>query len=248
MVIGCLLAVPLTLLAFSQNSAVALDLAGLASFVGALWGAMRLASAFGIHAGLGAAAAILAAVIAFSGASGASGAANALAVCAGLGAAHLLYIAFSRKALLIFMVAFAAMDVLIVSSGLVTSAIHQLPLVGVFNGSGGRAHVLVFNRVQVKGALLGSGDIAYAALVAAIIGGTNLKRVSAYLSCCLYALAAIALAAFATSDNTAVPATAPGVIALATASALWLVQRRSNEVMPALPSPSSLTAAVRNLS
>jgi hypothetical protein len=221
-VLGCLLAVPLTLLAFADDAHIALAVGTAASFAGATWGAMRVCGSVNVNAALGASAAAVVAVLAFAGGGSAIWAANALSLCAGLGAAHLLHMAFSRKALIFFLAAFAALDIVVVASGLAVAAVHQLPLVGAFAATHSQA--LIFNRIQIGGVLLGSGDVAYAALVAALIVAAGVGRVRALGLCFCYALASIAFAAWATSSGSAMPATLPGAFVLVLLAVL--VRRR----------------------
>ena len=205
--LGCLLAIPLALVAFSQGTQLALLAGCAASFAGAMWGAVRLGGAIGALLALAAFAFALVGL-------GTSSlwAADALSLCAGLGAAHLLHTAFSRRALVWFLAAFALLDIAIVGSGLVHSAIQHFPLVGSFGLS--QAHALLFNRVQVGGATLGSGDIAYGALVGALMAASGVSRGKIILICAGYALASVAFAIYATRSGNAVPATVPGVLAL----------------------------------
>jgi CHASE2 domain-containing sensor protein len=81
--------------------------------------------------------------------------------------------------------------------------------------------------VQVGSTFLGSGDIAYAALAAALIVGFKLGWVRTLVVGGVYAAAALSLAALAVHSGQSVPATAPGLLAVLSAAALAEVRRRS---------------------
>lgn len=220
--IGCLAVVPLMLLALGTGAPAAMLFGALFSTLAALWGGYAVAGVRGVSV-----VALLAAAAIWAGGPAALWAANLCSVCAGLGGGHLLAGAFPQRALLVFCVAFVVMDILVVGGGLLSGAVNQLPLAGSFGSE--LADPPLFNRVETGGVLLGAGDITFAALVAMITVGVGLSHRRLLALCGVYLLAMWSLVAYALISLQAVPATLPGLVALAALFALGRANIRAPE-------------------
>ena len=206
-IICCAMVIPITLFGIISGSTSVLVFLSLSSAIAALWGLFRLAGPRALIVGI-----LLIIVAWLSKTDLALWASNILSIAAGLGAAHFLNSIFSRKALKMFCLTFAGLDIVLVGSGLLSQAINQLPLNGSFIPVA--PHLDAFNRIIAGGALLGTGDIAYGALVAALIISAKPTRRQVAGTCFLYAGLGLGMAAFALHTGYAVPATLPGFLAL----------------------------------
>jgi hypothetical protein len=204
---GCLAMVPAQMLLMASGARVAIIEASAVSLVAALWGLSRLLGArLGVVVGVALGAAVL-----IPGRQ-ALWAADALAVAAALGGAHLFRAAFSRRLLRAFCLSFAGLDVVLVASGLITQVIGRLPVPGSLSfGSGA---LPVFDRLQAGGATLGTADVLYGALIAALVACEAPARWRVLLVCASYGACALGQAIWVLSDQATAPATLPGLVAL----------------------------------
>jgi hypothetical protein len=203
------LVVPAFLLLLSQGVNIGYIVAFLCTSFSACWAAWCLWGRIG-------AAAVLALIaINFFGIGAAGGQLwlfNLLAIFAALGAAQLIQSLLSVKMMIVFLVGLVVLDCLLVGSGLLGSALSQMPLPGLIEINPGSWPL--YNRVVVDYMLLGAGDLAYAGLLAALAWRYQ-SAVSLRLATALVYIAAQAtLIYFATQIGEPLPATLSGLVAL----------------------------------
>ena len=181
----------------------------------AAWGAYRLGGLAGAYAAAGGA---LACALKLPGSLWAF---NALTLCAGIGGALLLCAMIpSEKALWRMLVGVAAFDCLWIGSGIGGQTVALLP--GVFehtpilrDAAAAAPAPAVYNRVLLDQDLLGSGDVFFAAALAALLTRLGIARREIAPVAGWYLAVAAAMFAFSYAHETAIPATVPGLAALA---------------------------------
>ncbi len=215
LMIGTLAALPLMIwLIVHRSTDMQYATFGLTALA-ALWGAYRLAGRPAL-----AIAGMLVVLSVLEPRLGGNATTSLLAVLAGLGIANVVAVTLRPRPLIIFLAAFAAVDLLLVSSGLTRATLVHLPVAGTFGQM--TATAKPFMRIQAGALLLGVGDVVYAALVAAVLVARRAPlRLTMFVSVA-YAMGMLVVASCALRSGAMLPATLPGAFALAV---MWGVCR-----------------------